>query len=118
MPAECYACGEWGCSDEDGNPIPFMEGNERKCACDCHSWLDKVSEAADEIERLRTQIAGQEIVHAVQKTNTLNDVNSLREELMQIYTAAWEAVRAIELSDGEKLKEFREWMMGTLKKEG
>jgi hypothetical protein len=56
MPAECYTCAEWGCSDEDGNPISFMEGNERKCACDCHSWLDKVSEAADEIERLRYEI--------------------------------------------------------------
>jgi hypothetical protein len=81
MPAECYTCAEWGCSDEDGNPIPFMEGRVIECACDCHSWLDKVSEAADEIERLRTQIAEQTIIHEVQKTNTLNEMERLRAAL-------------------------------------
>jgi hypothetical protein len=57
MPAECYTCAEWGCIDEDGNPISFMEGRVKTCACDCHSWPGKVSEAADEIERLRVQIS-------------------------------------------------------------
>ena len=93
----------------------------------CKNTKTIYEEAADEIERLRKdneillKVAGEE-GRANRMTDLYNSsqaqVERLRSELVEIYTAAWEAVRAIELSDGEKLKEFREWMMGTLKKEG
>ena len=35
-------------------------------------------EAADEIERLRNKLAEQTIIHEVQKTNTLNEIELLR----------------------------------------
>ena len=56
IPAECWSCCEWGCADENGNPVTFMEMVDDKCACDCHSWFGKVSEAANEIERLRAEL--------------------------------------------------------------
>ena len=37
------------------------------------------SEAADEIERLRNSLAEQTIIHEVQKTNTLSEIERLRE---------------------------------------
>ena len=40
-----------------------------------------VSAIADEIERLRNALAEQTIIHEVQKTNTLNEVERLRTEL-------------------------------------
>ncbi len=38
-------------------------------------------EAADEIERLRNRVAEQEITHAVQKKNTMTEIELLREGL-------------------------------------
>lgn len=36
----CWGCGEWGCSYGE-------------CTCDCHEAQRLISEAADEIQRLR-----------------------------------------------------------------
>ena len=42
-PDVCWGCGEWGCIYHE-------------CACDCHEAQRLISEAADEIQRLRTLI--------------------------------------------------------------
>jgi len=43
--------------------------------CDLHR------NAADEIETLRNKLAEQEIIHAVQKKNTMTEIERLRAEL-------------------------------------
>ena len=40
-----------------------------------------MSDAADEIERLRNRVAEQEITHAVQKQNTMTEIERLRKDL-------------------------------------
>ncbi len=44
--------------------------------------------AADEIERLRNKLAEQEITHAVQKTNTMNEVERLRADIKELLEIA------------------------------
>ncbi len=41
-PAECWGCQEWGCRST--------------CDCDCHALGGIVSDAANEIERLRAEV--------------------------------------------------------------
>lgn len=41
-PAECWGCKEWGCRST--------------CDCDCHALGGIVSDAANEIERLRAEV--------------------------------------------------------------
>jgi len=64
-PAECWHCGEWGCSNEAGESVPVLcdcevadcnchEQFDDECSCDCHAWRGIVREAAEEIERLRS----------------------------------------------------------------
>jgi len=45
-------------------------------------------EAADEIERLRNALAEQTILHEVQKTNTLNEVERLRKDKRELLEIA------------------------------
>jgi DNA-binding transcriptional regulator YiaG len=59
-------------SDDNG----FMDALKREALVN-----EVCEEAANEIERLRNALAEQTIIHEVQKTNTLNDIQRLREEL-------------------------------------
>jgi len=53
-PDGCYYCGEYGCANEDGDKIPWHTGtDDNLCACTCHTWIATVTDAADEISRLR-----------------------------------------------------------------
>lgn len=63
-PPWCWECVEYGCIDDNGDGVPCRHfghdewqcTNERKCKCECHRWEQAVTEAANEIERLRAQL--------------------------------------------------------------
>ena len=67
-PVTCWGCGEWGCKNEAGQTVPVLCACDNddcdchlqfdnNCSCDCHGWYVIVRDAADEIERLRAEIA-------------------------------------------------------------
>lgn len=74
------------------------------------------SEAADEIERLRNALAEQTIIHEVQKTNTLNEIEELRKELSKWATTP--PNRMVCVTHGEMFMCFDEYMDGVYWCEG
>lgn len=58
-PSQCWGCGEWGCTNSEGEPVPCYCENQcshdNNCDCDCHEWNAIVNDAKSEIEHLREQ---------------------------------------------------------------
>jgi hypothetical protein len=73
-------------------------------------------EAANEIERLRNALAEQTIIHEVQKTNTLNEIEELRKELSKWATTP--PNRMVCVTHGEMFMCFDEYMDGVYWCEG
>lgn len=93
-PAECYACGEWGCRNKYGTYIPCYceEENcdcDNECGCNCHTWEIIVQEAADNIEKLR--ILGTQLANAV--NYYLSSGQKATEDVLELLDAWKEACR-------------------------